>query len=96
MRIIVTELTLLPSFVLIYKSAGWLEREVFDMFGIFFYHNVDLRRILTDYGFVGHPLRKDFPLTGFVEVRYDDFVKRIVIEPVFLSQEFRFFEFLSP
>ena len=79
-----------------FKSSIWLEREVWDLFGIFFYKHPDLRRILTDYGFEGFPLRKDFPLTGYVEVRYDDEKRRIVEEPVELSQEFRLFDFSSP
>lgn len=80
----------------IYASAGWWEREVWDMFGIFFSNHPDLRRILTDYGFEGHPLRKDFPLSGYVEVRYDDSEKRVITEPIELSQEFRYFDFSSP
>jgi NADH-quinone oxidoreductase subunit C len=85
-----------PSAVTLYSSAGWWEREAWDLFGIYFDGNPDLRRILTDYGFDGHPLRKDFPLTGYVEVRYDDDQKRVVYEPVRLKQEFRNFDFLSP
>ncbi len=80
----------------LYSSAGWWEREAWDLFGIFFSDHPDLRRILTDYGFEGHPLRKDFPLTGFVELRYDDDQKRVVYEPVRLKQEFRSFDFISP
>jgi NADH-quinone oxidoreductase subunit C len=80
----------------LFSSAGWWERETWDLFGIFFTDHPDLRRILTDYGFEGHPMRKDFPLTGYVEVRYDDEQKRVVYEPVRLKQEFRYFDFLSP
>jgi NADH-quinone oxidoreductase subunit C len=80
----------------IYSSAGWWEREAWDLYGIYFADNPDLRRILTDYGFEGHPLRKDFPLTGYVEMRYDEQQKRVVYEPVRLQQDFRSFDFLSP
>jgi len=90
------ENTPVPSVVDIYKTAGWFERECWDLFGVAFSGNPDMRRILTDYGFEGHPLRKDFPLTGYVEVRYDDELKRIVYEPVKLVQDFRNFDFLSP
>ena len=86
----------IPSVVWIYSSAGWFERETWDLFGIYFDGNEALSRILTDYGFDGHPLRKDFPLTGFVELRYDDEQKRVVYEPVQLTQEFRRFDFMSP
>ena len=86
----------IPSVVPIYSTAGWFEREAYDMYGIFFSDNPDLRRILTDYGFEGHPFRKDFPLTGYIEVRYDEAQKRVVYEPVKLTQEFRSFDFLSP
>lgn len=86
----------IPSVTEIYSSAGWLERETWDRFGIFFSSNKDLRRRLTDYGFKGHPLRKDFPLTGFVEVRYDDFSKRIVYTNVSLAQEYRIFTLDNP
>ena len=85
-----------PSAVELYSSAGWWEREAWDLFGIYFADNPDLRRILTDYGFDGHPLRKDFPLTGYVEMRYDEEQKRVVYDPVRLQQEFRTFDFLSP
>jgi NADH-quinone oxidoreductase subunit C len=85
-----------PTAVNVYKAAGWFEREAWDLFGISFSGNPDMRRILTDYGFEGHPLRKDFPLTGYVEVRYDNEQKRIVYEPVKLPQDFRNFDFLSP
>jgi len=84
-----------PSMVGIFDSAGWWEREAWDLFGIYFADNPDLRRILTDYGFEGHPLRKDFPLTGYVELRYDEDKKAVVYEPVRLQQEFRNFDFLS-
>lgn len=85
-----------PSVCGIYPGADWFERETWDMYGVLFTGHPDLRRILTDYGFEGHPLRKDFPTTGFVEVRYDDAAKRVVYEPVELKQEFRNFDFLSP
>jgi NADH-quinone oxidoreductase subunit C len=85
-----------PSVVSLYPSANWYERETWDLYGVFFDEHPDLRRILTDYGFEGHPLRKDFPLTGHVEVRYDDEQKRVVYEPVRLTQDFRTFDFLSP
>ena len=84
-----------PTVVPLYASAGWLEREVWDLFGIFFIANLDLRRILTDYGFVGYPLRKDFPLTGFVEVVYDDTEKQVVYKPLDLSQDFRNYRFTN-
>ncbi len=85
-----------PSCVGVYSAAGWFEREAWDLFGIYFSDHPDLRRILTDYGFEGHPMRKDFPLTGYVELRYDEDQKRVVYEPVKLKQEFRSFDFLSP
>jgi NADH-quinone oxidoreductase subunit C len=80
----------------VYATAGWFERETYDMYGVLFAGNPDLRRLLTDYGFEGHPLRKDFPLSGYVEMRYDEIQKRVVQEPVTLTQEFRRFDFLSP
>ena len=90
------EETPVPSVSGVFPGADWFEREAYDLYGILFSGHPDLRRLLTDYGFEGHPLRKDFPLTGFVEVRYDDEAKRVVYEPVELKQEFRSFDFLSP
>ncbi len=90
------EMTPVPSVAGVYKAAGWFEREAWDLYGILFSDHPDLRRLLTDYGFEGHPMRKDFPLTGFVELRYDDEQKRVVYEPVALTQEFRSFDFMSP
>lgn len=95
-KIAANEETLVPSVVEIYSSALWFEREVWDMYGVMFDGNPDLRRILTDYGFEGHPQRKDFPLTGYVELRYDEELKRVVYEPVKLTQDFRSFDYLSP
>jgi NADH-quinone oxidoreductase subunit C len=90
------EVTPVPSIIGIFPGANWFERETYDMYGVLFSGHPDLRRILTDYGFEGHPFRKDFPLTGYVEVRYDDAEGRVVYEPVKLPQEFRNFDFLSP
>ncbi|GJQ14595.1 hypothetical protein GpartN1_g6386.t1 [Galdieria partita] len=92
----VDEVTPIESATCLFKGANWPEREVWDLFGVFFYNHPDLRRILTDYGFEGHPLRKDFPLSGYVEVRYDDTEKRVVIEPVEITQEYRAFDYTSP
>lgn len=92
----VDEFTPVESIVDLYQSANWLEREVWDMNGIYIEQHPDLRRILTDYGFEGYPLRKDFPLSGYIEVRYDDSQKRVISEPIELSQEFRVFNFNSP
>jgi NADH-quinone oxidoreductase subunit C len=90
------EVTPVPSIISVFPGADWFERETYDLYGVLFAGHPDLRRLLTDYGFDGHPLRKDFPLTGFVEVRWDDEQKRVVYDPVRLAQEFRNFDFLSP
>ncbi|MBY5542223.1 NADH-quinone oxidoreductase subunit C [Rhizobium leguminosarum] len=95
-KVATDEDTPVPSACPVYPGADWFERETWDMYGVLFTGHPDLRRILTDYGFEGHPLRKDFPTTGFVEVRYDDAAKRVVYEPVELKQEFRNFDFMSP
>ncbi|PDV86931.1 NADH-quinone oxidoreductase subunit C [Rhizobium sp. H4] len=95
-KVATDEDTPIPSACAVYPGADWFERETWDMYGVLFTGHPDLRRILTDYGFEGHPLRKDFPTTGFVEVRYDDAAKRVVYEPVELKQEFRNFDFMSP
>ncbi len=96
LKVAVREEEMVPSIAEVHPSANWFEREVFDMFGILFSGHPDLRRILTDYGFRGHPLRKDFPTTGYTEVRYDEAQKRVVYEPVKLVQEYRQFDFMSP
>lgn len=95
-KVLTDGLTAINSVTSVMSGAGWLEREVWDMFGISFSNHSDLRRILTDYGFQGFPLRKDFPLTGFIEVRYDDESKRVIYDSLELAQEFRFFDFQSP
>ncbi len=95
-KVAVGEADMVPSVIGVYPAANWFEREVFDMFGILFSGHPDLRRLLTDYGFRGHPLRKDFPTTGYTEVRYDEVQKRVVYEPVSLTQEYRQFDFMSP
>ncbi len=96
LRVSIREEDMVPSIVPVHAGANWFEREVFDMFGIIFTDHPDLRRLLTDYGFRGHPLRKDFPTTGYTEVRYDEELKRVVYEPVSLTQEYRQFDFMSP
>ncbi|UGV26476.1 NADH-quinone oxidoreductase subunit C [Rhodopseudomonas boonkerdii] len=95
-KIAASETTQVPSIIDVFPGADWFEREAYDLYGVIFVGHPDMRRLLTDYGFDGHPLRKDFPLTGFVEVRYDDQEKRVIYEPVRLNQEFRKFDFLSP
>lgn len=95
-KMAVREEDTVPSIISVYPAANWFEREIFDMFGILFGGHPDLRRILTDYGFRGYPLRKDFPTTGYVEVRFDEVEKRVVYEPVNLVQEYRQFDFMSP
>ena len=95
-KVTTDEDTPVPSVTHIWEVAGWLEREVFDLYGVLFDGNTDLRRILTDYGFQGHPFRKDFPLTGYQELRYSEEAKRVVYEPVKLAQDFRSFDFMSP
>jgi NADH-quinone oxidoreductase subunit C len=96
LRVGAREQEMVPSIIDVHQSAGWFEREIYDMFGILFSGHPDLRRLLTDYGFRGHPLRKDFPTTGYTEVRYDEVQKRVVYEPVNLVQEYRQFDFMSP
>nr|YP_010041713.1 NADH dehydrogenase subunit 9 [Cyanophora sudae]QPB15058.1 NADH dehydrogenase subunit 9 [Cyanophora sudae] len=96
LKVLLTENQAIESISMIHPSANWYEREVWDLFGIFFMNHPDLRRILTDYGFEGHPLKKDFPLTGYLEVRYDASIKQVISEPVDITQEFRNFNFSSP
>lgn len=96
LKVSTDETTPVPSITSLFPAADWYEREAYDLYGVIFTDHPDLRRILTDYGFDGYPMRKDFPLTGFVEVRYDDEAKRVIYEPVKLSQQFRDFDFLSP
>ncbi|HME29311.1 MAG TPA: NADH-quinone oxidoreductase subunit C [Pseudolabrys sp.] len=96
LKIATDEVTSVPSLIDVFRGADWFERETYDLYGVLFIGHPDMRRILTDYGFEGHPLRKDFPLTGFVEVRWDDEQKRVVYDKVTLAQEFRTFDFLSP
>ena len=95
-KVFINEISSLPSIVKVFINANWWEREIWDLYGIYFDQHPDLRRILTDYGFEGHPMRKDFPLSGYIEVRYDDNKKRIVVEPIELTQELRYFTFESP
>lgn len=95
-KIQTNELQSVESITSVYKGANWFEREIWDFFGVFFFNHPDLRRILTDYGFEGFPLRKDFPLSGYIEVRYDELKKRVVYEPLQLTQEFRQFDFETP
>jgi NADH-quinone oxidoreductase subunit C len=96
LKVATDETTPVPSLIDVFRGADWFERETYDLYGVLFTGHPDMRRLLTDYGFEGHPLRKDFPLTGFVEVRYDDEQKRVVYDKVALAQEFRTFDFLSP
>lgn len=95
-KIHINEITPVKSIISVYKNANWWEREVWDMYGIYFQNHPDLRKILTDYGFEGYPLRKDFPLSGYIEVRYDQIKKRVIVEPLELSQEFRLFSYEIP
>jgi len=95
-KVLTNELTPVDSCMSLFSTASWFEREIWDMFGVFFSKHPDLRRILTDYGFEGHPLRKDFPLTGYLEVRYDDSDKRVFVENLEVTQDFRYFDFSNP
>jgi NADH:ubiquinone oxidoreductase subunit C len=92
----VDEITPLVSAVSVFPAATWWEREVWDLYGVFFEENEEIKRILTDYGFEGHPLRKDFPLSGYIEARFDESEKRVILEPIEMTQDFRFFEFANP
>lgn len=95
-KVFVNEITSVPSIIDVFINANWWEREIWDLYGIYFDNHTDLRRILTDYGFEGHPMRKDFPLSGYIELRYDESKKRIIGEPLELTQEFRYFTFETP
>jgi len=95
-KIFINEITSVDSCMEIYENANWWEREIWDMYGVYFINHLDLRRILTDYGFEGHPLRKDFPLSGFLELRFDNIQKSVIIQPIELTQEYRLFQYEMP